>query len=159
MDHALIGGVALSAYGIIRTTIDLDILTHYEYKQTIVKFLESLGYETLSSSTAFSSHEHPLPGMGRIDFLYVSDRTAERILKEARKKTVFEDKKIKVVKPEHLIALKLYAVKCNPDRRHKEWEDIRNLLKLSRLNLEEVQEYFQKYSTPEKKKELMGDEE
>ncbi|MBN1551801.1 nucleotidyl transferase AbiEii/AbiGii toxin family protein [bacterium] len=149
IDHALIGGFALNAYGITRATIDLDILARSEDRPVIIEFLESLGYETFAMSDAFSQHEHPIPEMGRIDFLYVSGETAVTMLKESVSVTVFEDEKIKVVKPEHLVALKLYAISCNPDRYHREMDDIGNLLRLENIDLEEVKSYFMEYSSME----------
>ncbi len=149
MDYALIGGLALSAYGISRTTIDVDMLTHLDNRDRIVRFLESLGYETLARSEAFSNHEHPISDMGRIDLLYVSGDTAKTVLKEAREHPIFIDQKIKVVKPEHLVALKLFSKSANPARHNQETEDIRNLLALEQIDLEEVKGYFLKFASLE----------
>jgi len=147
IDHALIGGFALNAYGITRSTMDLDILTHIGHRNAIINFLESLGYETYASSNAFSQHQHPISDMGRIDFLYITGKTAETMFKEAVSRPVFAQKTIKVVKPEHLIALKLYAISCNPDRFHREMDDIGNLLELESIDIEEVKTYFVAYSS------------
>jgi len=149
VDYALIGGLALSAYGISRTTTDVDILTHLDNRDRIVRFLESVGYETLTRSDAFSNHEHPMSTMGRIDFLFVSGDTAETILNEARVHPIFIDQKIKVVKPEHLVALKLFSKSANPARHNQETEDIRNLLALEQTDREEVKGYFLKFASLE----------
>ena len=156
VDYALIGGFALGAYGISRATVDLDILIHEENGEAIVRFLESLGYETLARSEAFSNHEHPIPAMGRIDFLYVSGETAETILGEAEVRPIFGNDSIKVVKPEHLIALKLYALSVAPHRYHREMEDVRALLGLAGIDREEVEGYFVKYASLEEYEKLMG---
>ena len=147
IDHALIGGLALGAYGITRVTVDLDILTHLDHRDGIVRFLESLGYETLSKSEAFSNHLHPMPEMGRIDFVYVTGSTAETVLREARDHVIFTDQKIKVIKAEHMIAMKLFAMASDPSRTHREMEDIRNLLALDGVNREETKGYFEKYAS------------
>ena len=155
IDHALIGGFALGAYGVSRATVDLDMITHLDNRDTIVEFLESLGYETLARSEAFSNHEHPIPDMGRIDFLYVSADTAETILEEALVHPIFSNERIKVVKPEHLIALKLFSASADPNRYHREMEDIRSLMATETIDREEVRRYFEKYSSLEELEKLL----
>ena len=45
--------------------------------------LESLGYETLYVSSGYSNHLHPLPFMGRVDFVYVPGDTAHVLFENA----------------------------------------------------------------------------
>ena len=154
IDHALIGGVALNVYGIVRSTLDLDFLVKSESQERIIEFLKSLGYETDAKGDAFSQHHHPLSDLGNIDFIYISGTTAEIMFKESVTHPIFDNESIKVVKPEHLIALKLYAASCNPDRYHREMDDIGNLLKLEFIDIEEVKRYFTQYSSLDELKRL-----
>ena len=99
MEFALVGGFALNVYGMTRTTNDIDILLEGSSSTKVIPFLESLGYQTLYRSEAFSNHEHPL-GLARIDFVYVSGETAQKMFLESRLFPLFSRPPIKVVKPD-----------------------------------------------------------
>jgi hypothetical protein len=51
-----------------------------------------------------------------------------------------------VVSPEHLIALKLLAIKNEPKRKFKELADIKEVLQHTHLDKEVIRDYFRKYS-------------
>jgi len=44
---AVIGGVALTAYGHLRMTLDLDVVTEAAAQDALVAFMESQGFVTL----------------------------------------------------------------------------------------------------------------
>lgn len=158
MDYALIGAFALKAYGYVRTTQDVDFLVRAEDQDKIISYFESaLGYETIYRSTGYSNHVHPLAGLGRIDFVYVKGDTAEKIFRESRRLLILGDLSLPVVKPEHLIALKVFAMKNNPDRALREMADIKELLDLPGIDFEEVQEYFKKHGQMERYREIIGE--
>jgi hypothetical protein len=156
MDHALIGGFALNAYGLSRNTDDIDFVLRDQDANKTIRFLESLGYQTLNRSDAFSNHEHSLGGFSRIDFLYVNGYTADTLFREAREFPVLTSLKVPVVKPEHLIALKLFSMASNPERTALDREDLVHLLHREGLNREEIRKYFQQYSTLDALSELDG---
>nr|HID59675.1 hypothetical protein [Desulfobacterales bacterium] len=79
IDYALIGAFALKAYGYTRATQDVDFIVRYEHQAKIVSYLESIGFETMYSSTGYPNHVHPLSGLGGIDLVYVKSQTAESI--------------------------------------------------------------------------------
>lgn len=156
-DYALIGAFALKAYGYTRATQDVDFIVRHEDQGKIIANLESLGFETIYSSTGYSNHVHPLSGLGRIDFVYVKGDTAESIFKESVKLPVFGNLTLPVVKPEHIVALKAFAMKNDPERALREMADIKELLRLSGINLQEVREYFEKYGQMERYDEIIGE--
>jgi len=157
MDYALIGAFALKAYGYVRATQDVDFIVRAEDQGKIVSYLESsLGYETIYRSPAYSNHIHPLSGLGRIDFLYVKGTTAQSIFSEARRLLVLDDLTTPVVKPEHLVALKVFAMKNNPDRTLREMADIKELLAVPGLDYREVRRYFEKYGQMERYYDIVG---
>ena len=49
--YAVIGGGALAAYGLPRTTRDLDLVVESAAQNELVQHLESLGYATLHRSS------------------------------------------------------------------------------------------------------------
>jgi len=154
IDYALVGAFALKAYGYLRATEDVDFLVRGAYQNRIIAYLESLGYETIYRSAGYSNHVHPLANLGRIDFIYVEGETADIILSEARPLLILDDISVPVVKAEHLIALKVFAMKNDPERSFREMADLQFLLKLPGLDLEEVRRYFEKYGQAEKYNEL-----
>jgi hypothetical protein len=157
IDYALIGAFALKAYGYTRATQDVDFIVRQKDQKKIIVNLESLGFETLYSSTGYSNHLHPLSGMGRIDFVYVKGDTAESIFKEAVKILLFNNLTVPVVRPEHIVALKVFAMKNDPDRALREMADIKELLSLPEINLQEVQKYFEKYGQMERYYDIIGE--
>jgi len=59
-----------------------------------------------------------------------------------------------VVKPEHLVALKVFAIKNDPARRLRELADIQYIMSLSGIDLEEIRSYFEKYGQMDSYEEL-----
>ena len=156
IDFAIIGAFALHAYGYVRATQDVDFVARGNEQQKIIRFLETLGYETLHRSKGFSNHLHPLAALGRIDFVYVAGETANLIFAGTRPLLLLENLTLPVVKPEHLIALKIYAMKNDPQRTFREMADIQQLLRLPGIDEDEVRGYFEKYEQTEKLNELTG---
>ena len=64
---AVIGGVALAAYGHPRMTLDLDVVTEADAQETLVAFMESQGFATLHRSSGYSNHRHPDRNRGRVE--------------------------------------------------------------------------------------------
>ncbi|WP_197460552.1 nucleotidyl transferase AbiEii/AbiGii toxin family protein [Thermodesulfatator autotrophicus] len=143
----LAGAFALKAYGLSRMTADIDFLTGQAYIARIKLFLEKFGFETLSSSQGFVSFLHPLGG--RLDFILVDDDTLKKIALEAQKKEVFPGIMFYVISPRHLTALKIFAVKNQPERLGKEWADIVWMLKHNLVSLEEILEIAKSYGVKE----------
>jgi hypothetical protein len=157
VDHALIGAFALNAYGYMRATGDIDFIVRRDDQEKVIEYLDSLGFETIHRSTGYSNHVHKLSGLGQVDFVYVTGRTAEAIFAEARKMPVLGKQAIPVVKPEHLVALKVFAIKNDPSRRLREMADIEYLLRLPEVNRVEIRKYFEKYGQLKTFYEILGE--
>lgn len=142
---ALIGGHALAAYGSGRATIDLDLAVDRAAQETLVQYLESLGYQTLHRSCGYSNHLHRNPDYGRIDFVYVAGETADQLFGSAVQLPGPDQRRVAVLRPEHLAAMKVVAMKNEPARTHRELADIRFLLSLPVTDHEEVKRYFAKH--------------
>jgi hypothetical protein len=153
--HALIGAFALKAYGYVRATGDIDFIVDAAAQEKIIPYLESLGYETLYLSAGFSNHLHPVAGLGRIDFVYVTGETSTKFFQEARLIPVFGDQRCPVAAPEHLAALKIYAMKNNPERTFREMADLAFLISLPGIDMEAIKACFQKYDQMDKFDELL----
>jgi hypothetical protein len=152
--HAVIGGVALVAYGSPRTTFDTDFVVEAEAQEELVRFLESLGYQTLYRSSGYSNHLHPDPERGRLDFVYVQGETAEKLFAACRRGTGPGGEEILVPSPEHLAALKVLAMTNDPERSFQEIADIRFLLSLPGVDRTQVRAYFERHGLAERFRQL-----
>jgi hypothetical protein len=158
IEYALIGAFALQAYGYVRATQDIDFVVRGESQERIIRFLETLGYETSYRSSGFSNHVHPIPNLGQIDFVYVEAETASKLFSQTKPASIIGDFSVPVVRLEHLIALKVFAMKNDPQRSFREMADIQQLMSLASANvdIDEVRGYFEKYGQLEKFHELTG---
>ena len=145
IDHALIGGLALAAYGLPRTTLDLDLAIEGQHQDTVITFLEGAGYETFHRSIGYSNHVHPDAALGRVDCVWVRGETAAQMFAGARYLPGPGGTPLPVVKPEHLAAMKLQAVKNDPSRKHRDLEDIRFLLGLPGVDRLELEAYAHRH--------------
>ena len=154
MRFAVIGAFGLHAYGLSRATRDIDFVADKISQPEIVSFLESLGYETLYVSSGYSNHFHSEREMGRLDFIYVEGRTAGLLFPNLQKRLFLKDMALPVPKPEHIAAMKIFAMKNDPSREYQEMADLQFLLALPGVDKEEIKGYFEKYGLGEKYEEL-----
>jgi hypothetical protein len=153
---AVAGGLALAAYGNPRLTLDLDIVTESSAQVALVSALESSGYATLYCSSGFSNHRHPDTEWGRVDVIYVNNGTADRLFAGVRVVDGPARRPIRVPRPEHLIAMKVQAMKNAPERAPQDMVDIGYLLTLPGVDRDEAREYFAKANLLTKWKEFDG---
>ena len=151
---AVIGAFGLQAYGLSRMTRDVDFVAEKSFRDDIVSFLESLGYKTLYVSSGYSNHIHGKEEMGRLDFVYVEGKTAELLFSGSRIKLFSKNLLIPVPKPEHIAAMKIFAMKNDPSREYHEMADLQFLLSLPGIDREEIKGYFKQYGMTEKYEEL-----
>ena len=151
---ALVGAFALHAYGLSRATADLDFVTESRVQERVIAFLESQGYETLHASPGYSIHLHAESSMGRVDFIYVGGETSRRLLGGSGTTLRFGDRDLPVPRVEHLVAMKVHAMKNDPGRALQEMADIRVLLQLEGIDRDEVRSYFEKAGLIEKYDEI-----
>lgn len=137
---ALIGGLALAPYNVVRATQDVDLLVPLEKADEIDSRLIELGYRCLHRDTNAGNYAR---NRERVDFLYASRPTALRLLNAARELTTSLGV-LRVISAEGLIGFKLQGL-VNDPRRTQDLEDIRALLRANRdrLDLTEVRQYFQ----------------
>lgn len=140
---ALAGAAALSAYGLSRATQDLDFIAERDSQDQLIAYLESAGYRTLHRSAGYSNHLHVDAAAGRLDFVYVAGDTSQRLFDGCRAST-FAGRTVRVPRPEHLAAMKVQAMKNDPERRLQDLADVRFLLDLPGIDEEEVRGYFER---------------
>jgi hypothetical protein len=150
---ALIGGLALAPYKVVRATQDVDLLTDSSRAGPSHAALLALGYLCLHRSEDAGNYQREDE---RVDLIYAHRPAALRLLAAARPlQTPFG--KLHVVSAEGLIGLKLQAFVNNP-RRTQDLEDIRALLAANReaLDMKEIREYFRLFGKEPLLQELIG---
>lgn len=130
----LIGGYAMEIYGVIRQTLDIDFLISDEYFDKIKKRMSEKGYRLIAETENFMRFYNFEASLSDIDFLVVNETTFENLFKKSKSGKV-GTAQCNVPSVEHLIALKLHAIKNNPDR---EARDIADIVELTRKNSSEI---------------------
>jgi hypothetical protein len=151
---AVAGGLALAAYGNPRLTLDLDMVTEAPAQPALVPALEAIGYVTLYRSPGFSNHQHADREWGRLDVIYVNEATASRLFAASRTVPGPGGRPIRVPRPEHLIAMKVQAIKNAPERLWQDMADIGYLARLPGIDRDEVRGYFGKAGLASRWEEL-----
>lgn len=145
IDFALIGGFALQAVGIARTTFDIDMLVLSKNSAKIKEIMLRYGYDLIYESKDVLNFLGKKMELGRVDFLLAHRKYALAMLERAEEKEIFKGKfKIKVIKIEDLIGLKVQSSSNDPDRMHKDMADIELLIKINYAKLDFIllREYF-----------------
>jgi hypothetical protein len=140
--YAVIGGVAVTAWGRVRSTKDLDFAVDAEDRRRVITFAESIGYETLYASESFSNHVHSDLALGRVDFMYLRGKTAEQVFSATTEKPLLSDHSLPVASAEHLAMMKGLSMRNDSRRIRYEGEDVRVLLGVEGVNIESVREYY-----------------
>lgn len=130
----LIGGYAVNAYGYSRTTQDVDFMIVSSDYERAKQVLQRCGYRQhvhKDLCARFVDHEKQWPPL---DLIFVEQETFQNIVKEARGIEVL-GRKLLVPSAEHLIALKLHAIKNDPQRETKDLNDILEIIKAKGLDV------------------------
>lgn len=158
LDHegipfAVVGALAVHGYGYSRATNDVDLLVGRDAQDRLIAFLESRGFETLHRSEGYSNHLHRQAAGGRLDVVYVDPDTWAKISGGLRH-VVLGQNRVTVPKPEHLVAMKVHAMKNDPARIFKDMADIQFLMTLPGVDRGEIRAYFEDAGLLERFREL-----
>ena len=135
VDHALVGGFALAAHGVARTTNDIDFLVGESQKEMAKNVLTSCGW-VIELETAEVIH---FAGPSNLDLLIARRPLSQEMLVESR---VAAFKGIKCVSAEGIIGLKIQAYKNDPTREFQDRADIQSLIaKFPNLRWDKVREF------------------
>jgi len=142
--YAVVGALALHAWGHSRATFDLDLVTVSPAQADLVALLQALGYETLHVSPGYSSHQHAEADWGGVDLVYVDAQTAGLLFPACPRRLVLGGHEAPVPRAEHLAAMKVQAMRNDPSRILADLADIQYLLRLDGTDRTEVRGYFEK---------------
>ena len=146
IEVALIGGLALGASGVARATLDMDLLIPKEEASHVRTIMRSLGYTLLHESAEVANYIHSEAAGGRVDFLYAHRPYARAMLSRAREMSIGGGQhRVKVLRVEDQIGLKVQSSSNDPTRYHQDMADIEALLRAHRDGVDRglLKEYFE----------------
>jgi len=148
IDFAVMGGLALQSAGIVRATRDIDLVVLSVHAPKIKKILRAKGYKLLHESEDILNFESEDRELGRVDFLLAHRKYTKEMLNRAQAKILFEGIKIKVLRNEDIIGLKVQASSNDPSRYLQDMADIKALLQLhcASLDTDALREYFKLFN-------------
>jgi predicted nucleotidyltransferase len=136
LSFLLIGGYAVLAHGFVRTTGDIDFLVRKSQIAEWQKLLEGLKFTVKFSGPTFLQFDPPPEEKLPLDLMFVTDENFDPMF-SAAKQIETDGVAAKVVSLPHLFALKCHAFKNRPHRAMRDIEDLVQLAKLNRLDLNE----------------------
>ncbi|HYR58351.1 MAG TPA: nucleotidyl transferase AbiEii/AbiGii toxin family protein [Chthoniobacteraceae bacterium] len=144
----LIGGNALLAFGSDRMTLDCDCAVIAADEQLVAGALAPLGYWFKERFSTFARYTHLGGRRPVVDVMLLDPATFEKLRSESEE-IVLSGVKLRAPKPLHIVALKLHALKQQPERVVKDWPDICFLLRASQWTREELNVIAERYGSSE----------
>ena len=145
INFAIIGGFALQFAGVSRATRDIDLLILNTDSKKVKDIMFGHGYELLHESEDVLNFRSDEFKLGRVDFLLAHRKYAVAMLKRAQEKEILEGKfKVKVLRVEDQIGLKVQSGSNDPQRLSRDTADVESLIKqnYSNLDFKLLREYF-----------------
>ncbi len=149
LEFLVVGGLAVNLHGYSRDTADLDLLVRQESRDEWIKLFSELGYRLFGDRPAFCQLDPPQAGTWPVDLMFVREPTFREFFKFGRTVEMFGER-VLIPSLEHLIALKLHALKHGRMERYlKDYLDVEGLVRINRIDLrqEKVRELFLRYGT------------
>ena len=134
LSYLVIGGHAVNFYCEPRATLDVDILVRRDDHSRWRELLEREGFKLHSAHENFLQFSPPYGIEWRLDLMLVSDATFTKLAADARSGELLGIRTL-IPRPEHLIALKLHALKHgHQERFEKDFGDVRALTRNAGLD-------------------------
>ena len=151
LQFVVIGGLAVNFHGYSRDTADLDLLIWQDARQQWLALLAELGFSIHGEREVFVQLSPPKDGAWPVDLMMVGELTFRPIFNHAVEVEMY-GARLRIPTLEHLLALKLHALKHGKvDRFLKDFLDVENLVRINKvdLNSEGVRQMFLKYGNQE----------
>src|SRR5262245_7067777 len=147
LDFLVIGGLAIIFHGHSRDTADLDLLIRAEKRVAWLELLVGLRYSVVNDARTFLQLSPPEKGAWPVDLMLVKDSTFDPMLSAAMEVEIY-GVRVKIPCLEHLLALKLHALKHGHIERYsKDLLDVEALVRANALDLrsDSMRQIFLKY--------------
>src|SRR3990167_3038166 len=148
LNYLVIGGHAVTAHGYQRTTSDLDIAVCFDDLNIWMKIFEGWRYKAYRETEAFVQFSPPAITSWPVDAMIVDRDTFCKLL-NASKEVDFGEGIARIPSVDHLIIMKLHALKHG--LKHRELKDLMDLIQLFdsssfELDSEEFRQVCEKYA-------------
>ena len=146
----VIGGYAVAAHGHTRATFDVDFLIARADRGSWHDRIVAAGLKLFGQTPGFSQFTQ-IPAGDGLDLMIVDGPTFEKFW-EASEERAFGEHKGRVPCLDHLLALKLHALKQGlADRTSKDAQDVELLIRRNGIDLKNphYEALFLKYGNPE----------
>lgn len=155
IDFSLIGGVALYFHGAARTTFDVDFLILLAQSDRVNDIMKKWGYTLLHRSGDAANYASENKEMGQVDFLFAHRKYALAMLQRAEKREIMGHR-VKVLRSEDLIGLKVQSSSNDPQRASRDQSDIEDIIRRNAktLDWELVAEYFKLFDREDELRDL-----
>jgi hypothetical protein len=150
LQFLIIGGHAVAAHGHTRSTFDVDFLVRQKDRPLWTERATRAGLTAISETASFIQFAQESKRDG-LDVMFVNDATFDQ-LSSASVERPFGDVTARIPSVDHLLALKLHALKQGLARRtSKDAEDVEMLARRNNLDLAQAhyEQLFLKYGTRE----------
>lgn len=127
----LIGDHAVNAYGVQRHTGDIDLIVKRSQRKAWEDLFSKIRYQSEQSDDRFIRYRPDTIAAWPIDLMLVDDETFNKLFTDARSIDLGVIA-VKVASPQHLVTLKLHALKTYQEHRYaKDYNDVIYLLRHS----------------------------
>ncbi|PIT98770.1 MAG: hypothetical protein COT74_13835 [Bdellovibrionales bacterium CG10_big_fil_rev_8_21_14_0_10_45_34] len=133
--YAVIGGLAVFAYGGDRTTFDVDFLIHGQFRKQILEIAKILELKVVNENDEVLQ----LSGAIQIDVIFANRPKSQQMLTRVK---LLKNLPFPVVTPEDLIGLKIQAFSGDRSREYVDKGDILTIFRhVDELNFDLIKEY------------------
>jgi hypothetical protein len=145
----VIGGHGLTVHNVQRDTVDFDCMVATDRAEKMLNWLKSCGFDEIARNPTFTRFRHGSLVYPIVDVMEVDAGTWEKLSANSKSGTLF-GYPIRVPSLPHYIALKLHAMKQNPDRENKDSDDIFALIEANPASADatELQSLCERYAPP-----------
>ena len=126
----IVGGHALDVHGVSRQTIDVDCLIAEEHRGNMDLHLRKAGFSRVAETGMFARYRHASAAVPEVDVLFVDVPTFAKL--ESASIPFPGGGPLRTPCLLHLVALKLHAIRNNPEREARDLGDIAELLRTNR---------------------------
>lgn len=147
LSFVVIGGLAIIEHGYARLTTDLDLLVQRETREDWHGLLLDLGYALAQDKETFRQYAVREGTGWPVDLMFVNGATFQAI-HAASKPASIQGAHLQLASLEHLLSLKLHALKHSHLRRFlKDFDDVTHLVEVNKIDLRSpaIRDLFLKY--------------
>lgn len=151
LTYLVIGGHAVNSYCAPRATLDVDFLIPKKDQAKWRELLLAEGFKLQHDGSTFLQFSPPYGVEWRLDLMLVNCQTFEKLIAGARPMELLGIRTL-VPRPEHLIAMKLHALKHGHEERfEKDFGDVVSLTRDAGIDprSDSFRQMFDQFATPE----------